>query len=58
MGLPLFVGPLQANIIVCHHSARSAFMTQVLDRPGFEAVYNLEGSLDAYSTVDGSVSRY
>jgi hypothetical protein len=33
-------------------------MTQVLDRSGFEAEYNLEGGLDVYSTVDGSVPRY
>ena len=33
-------------------------MTQVLDRKGLAAVYNLEGGLDAYSFVDGAVPRY
>ena len=44
--------------VICHRGARSAFVTRLLDRSGFVAAYNLEGGLDAYSTVDGSVPRY
>ena len=50
--------PAAETVDICHHSARSAFVTQVLGRSGFAAVYNLEGGLDAYSFVDGSVPRY
>jgi rhodanese-related sulfurtransferase len=46
------------TVVVCHHGTRSAFVTQALDRYGFEAAYNLEGGLDAYSMADGSVPRY
>ena len=46
------------TVVICHHGARSAFVTQALDRYGFEAAYNLEGGLDAYSMVDSSVPRY
>jgi rhodanese-related sulfurtransferase len=50
--------PLTETVVICHHGARSAFVTQALDRYGLEAAYNLEGGLDAYSMVDGSVPRY
>ncbi len=50
--------PAAETVVICHQGARSAFVTQVLDRSGFAAVYNLEGGLDAYSFVDGSVPRY
>ena len=50
--------PHAETIVICHHGARSAFVTQILDRSGFESVYNLEGGLDAYSFVDASVARY
>jgi rhodanese-related sulfurtransferase len=33
-------------------------VTQALDSYGFEAAYNLEGGLDAYSVADSSVPRY
>ena len=46
------------TVVVCHHGTRSAFVTQALDRYGFEAAYNLEGGLDAYSVADSSVPRY
>ena len=46
------------TVVICHHGARSAYVTRILDRCGFENVYNLEGGLDAYSFVDGSVPRY
>lgn len=50
--------PHTETVVICHHGARSAYVTQVLDRSGFESVYNLEGGLDAYSFVDDSVARY
>ncbi len=50
--------PNVETVVICHHGVRSAFVTRVLDRSGFESVYNLEGGLDAYSFVDASVPRY
>jgi rhodanese-related sulfurtransferase len=50
--------PEAYTVVICHHGVRSAYVTQLLDRSGFEAVYNLEGGLDAYSAVDDSVPRY
>lgn len=44
--------------VICHHGVRSAFITRLLERSGFAAAYNLEGGLDAYSSVDNSVPRY
>ena len=50
--------PRVETVVICHHGARSAYVTRILDRFGFESVYNLEGGLDAYSFVDTSVPRY
>ena len=50
--------PAAETVVICHHGARSAYVTRILDRSGFENAYNLEGGLDAYSFVDGSVPRY
>ena len=50
--------PVAKTIVICHHGARSAYVTRVLDRSGFESTFNLEGGLDAYSFVDDSVPRY
>jgi rhodanese-related sulfurtransferase len=55
---PTGFDPEAETVVICHHGVRSAYVTQLLDRSGFRAVYNLEGGLDAYSFVDGSVSRY
>jgi adenylyltransferase/sulfurtransferase len=46
------------TVVICHHGLRSAYVTQFLDRSGFGRVLNLEGGLDAYSTVDSSLPRY
>src|SRR5215212_3763950 len=46
------------TLVVCHHGLRSAYATQLLERSGFGEVLDLEGGLDAYSTVDPSVPRY
>ena len=50
--------PEAETAVICHHGVRSAYVTRILDRSGFAAAYNLEGGLDAYSAVDGSVPRY
>ena len=50
--------PLAETVVICHHGARSAYVTRALTQAGFERVLNLEGGLDAYSLVDASVSRY
>ena len=59
--LPERVGeldPAAETVAICHHGVRSAYVTRALERSGFANVLNLEGGLDAYSDVDGSVPRY
>jgi rhodanese-related sulfurtransferase len=50
--------PGAETVVICHHGTRSSYVTQALQRAGFEKVLNLEGGLDAYSFVDGSVPPY
>ncbi|MGB3633467.1 MAG: rhodanese-like domain-containing protein [Rubrobacteraceae bacterium] len=50
--------PHQETVVICHHGTRSAYVTQSLERSGFERVFNLEGGLDAYSQADENVPRY
>src|SRR5829696_1505963 len=50
--------PDSETVVICHHGNRSSYVTQALQRAGFEKVLNLEGGLDAYSSVDESVPRY
>ena len=50
--------PEAETVVICHHGARSAYVTQALDQAGFQNVLNLEGGLDAYSQVDPLVPRY
>lgn len=50
--------PRRETVVICHHGARSAYVTQALERSGFGRVLNLEGGLDAYSQVDENVPRY
>ena len=50
--------PARETVVICHHGARSAYVTQALTQSGFSKVLNLEGGLDAYSQVDDSVPRY
>jgi rhodanese-related sulfurtransferase len=45
-------------VVICHHGNRSSYVAMALQRAGFENVLNLEGGLDAYSSVDKSVPRY
>lgn len=50
--------PGAETVVICHHGTRSAFITQLLDRAGFDKVLNLEGGVDAYADVDRSVPKY
>ena len=50
--------PASETVVICHHGARSAYVTRSLERSGFSNVSNLEGGLDAYSQVDPSIPRY
>jgi rhodanese-related sulfurtransferase len=50
--------PGAETVVICHHGNRSAYVAQALQRAGFEKVINLEGGLDAYSSVDESVPPY
>jgi rhodanese-related sulfurtransferase len=50
--------PGSETVVICHHGNRSSYVTQALKHAGFEKVLNLEGGLDAYSSVDESVPRY
>jgi rhodanese-related sulfurtransferase len=50
--------PAAETVVICHHGTRSAYVTRALQEAGFAKVLNLEGGLDAYAGVDGSVPRY
>ena len=50
--------PEAETVVICHHRARSAYVTRALQRAGFSDVSNLVGGVDAYAEVDGSVPRY
>lgn len=50
--------PEVETVVICHHGARSAYVTRALQKAGFARVLNLEGGLDAYSDVDAAVPRY
>ena len=50
--------PTSETVVICHHGNRSSYVAMALQRVGFEKVLNLEGGLDAYSSVDESVPRY
>jgi len=50
--------PASETVVICHHGNRSSYVTRALQRAGFEKVLNLEGGLEAYSSVDESVPRY
>lgn len=60
--LPARIGELDPNAevaVICHTGNRSAFVTELLSRSGFEHVYNVVGGIDAYSSrVDPSIPRY
>ena len=50
--------PTSETVVICHHGARSAYVTRAFKQAGFARVLNLEGGLDAYSSVDATVPRY
>ena len=50
--------PRVEAVVICHHVMRSAYVTWMLGGWGVERAYNLQGGLDAYSSVDASVPRY
>lgn len=52
--------PHDREIVVhCHSGVRSAHAAQLLQKAGFDRVYNLAGGIDAWSAViDPSVPRY
>jgi rhodanese-related sulfurtransferase len=47
-------------VCLCHHGMRSAHVaTWLAQQAGFEAVYNLDGGIDAWSReIDPTVPRY
>ena len=49
----------QPVVCLCHHGMRSAQVVAFLMRHGHRQAYNLEGGIDAWSTlVDPQVPRY
>ncbi|MEM7612844.1 MAG: rhodanese-like domain-containing protein [Pseudomonadota bacterium] len=52
--------PRDQNVaVLCHSGMRSAQATQFLNNSGLEAVYNIVGGIDRWSTdVDPSIARY
>jgi rhodanese-related sulfurtransferase len=50
--------PDAETVVICHHGIRSSYVAMALQRAGFGNVLNLEGGLDAYSSVDESIPRY
>ncbi|GAB3344411.1 Grx4 family monothiol glutaredoxin [Marilutibacter aestuarii] len=43
---------------LCHHGARSAQAAEHFRALGFREVYNIEGGIDAWADIDGSIPRY
>lgn len=53
------ISPAQPVVCICHHGVRSAQVVAFLVQQGHDAVYNLAGGIDAWSTeVDTRVPRY
>jgi adenylyltransferase/sulfurtransferase len=52
--------PRDGEIIIhCHSGVRSAHAAQLLQKAGFDRVYNLAGGIDAWSReIDPDVPRY
>lgn len=51
--------PAQPVVCICHHGMRSAQVVAFLSHHGHQAVYNLAGGTDAWSTqVDPRLPRY
>jgi rhodanese-related sulfurtransferase len=51
--------PEAETLVMCHHGMRSFQMCQWLQSQGFTNVKNINGGIDAYSTlVDPNIPRY
>ncbi|MBP6899403.1 MAG: sulfurtransferase [Burkholderiaceae bacterium] len=51
--------PAQPILALCHHGMRSLQCVAFLQRQGFDAVYNVQGGIDAWSLeVDPTLPRY
>ena len=46
-------------VVYCHHGMRSLYSAMYLAEVGFDAVYNLQGGIDAWAqTIDPNMRRY
>ena len=45
-------------VVYCHHGGRSRAAAEQLVSRGVKNVFNLEGGVDAYASVDSSIPRY
>ncbi|MGJ7902807.1 Grx4 family monothiol glutaredoxin [Lysobacter sp. 1R34A] len=43
---------------LCHHGGRSAQAAEHFRQLGFREVYNIEGGIDAWADLDGSIPKY
>ncbi|NUO74776.1 MAG: Grx4 family monothiol glutaredoxin [Lysobacter sp.] len=43
---------------LCHHGGRSAQAAEHFRQRGFREIYNVEGGIEAWADVDGSIPRY
>lgn len=51
--------PDAETVVICHHGVRSANTAAFLERNGFEALYNLQGGVDAWAReVDPAMPTY
>lgn len=51
--------PAQPVVVICHHGVRSYQVAHFLDRNGFDAVFNLQGGVDAWAReVDPAMPVY
>lgn len=51
--------PAEPVVVICHHGVRSHQVGLFLDRNGFDAVFNLQGGVDAWAReVDPAMPTY
>ena len=51
--------PHKPTVCICHHGVRSANVAAMLERFGFEELYNLAGGVDRWAEeVDPAMPRY
>lgn len=50
--------PEQAIAFICHHGGRSQQAAEHFHQLGHRDVYNVEGGIDAWADVDGSIGKY